>query len=120
MAVSLYFSAVQLVLLGTISASFHRNNLRNQVLKLSSHSYAYPMTSTPGYTVEYFSQELDHFSLADQRTFQQRYLVNEEEWDKQGPILLYTGNEGDITWFWNNTVSKFMCIPTILGMTAMV
>lgn len=56
------------------------------------------------YTVKYFTQRLDHFNVADNRTFQQRYLVNDYHWDRQGPILLYTGNEGDITWFYANTV----------------
>ena len=55
-------------------------------------------------TVKYFDQRLDHFNSADERTFRQRYLINEEEWSGQGPILLYTGNEGDIVWFCNNTV----------------
>ena len=58
----------------------------------------------PDYKVQYFSQRLDHFNAADNRTFQQRYLVIDDHWDKLGPILLYTGNEGDITWFCNNTV----------------
>lgn len=56
------------------------------------------------YTVKYFTQRLDHFNVADGRTFQQRYLVYEEQWDGWGPIFLYTGNEGDITMFSNNTV----------------
>lgn len=64
------------------------------------------LTSAPkiNYSVKYFEQRLDHFNAADQRTFKQRYLVNEEKWKGEGPILLYTGNEGDITWFCNNTV----------------
>lgn len=57
------------------------------------------------YSVQYYQQRLDHFNAADQRTFKQRYLVNKEKWEGKGPILLYTGNEGDITWFCNNTVS---------------
>ena len=59
------------------------------------------------YSVKYFEQRVDHFNAADQRTFKQRYLVNQEEWEEGGPILLYTGNEGDITWFCNNTVCTF-------------
>ena len=61
--------------------------------------------AVPSYKINYFTQRLDHFNVADERTFQQRYLVNDEYWDKLGPILLYTGNEGEITLFWNNTVS---------------
>uniref|UniRef100_A0A8B9QPM8 Lysosomal Pro-X carboxypeptidase n=1 Tax=Anas platyrhynchos TaxID=8839 RepID=A0A8B9QPM8_ANAPL len=36
--------------------------------------------------------------------FLQRYLIADQHWKKDnGPILFYTGNEGDITWFCNNT-----------------
>ncbi len=58
------------------------------------------------YTEHYFSQTLDHFNASDQRSFQQRYLVYDKEWliTRKGPIMLYTGNEGDIVWFCNNTV----------------
>ena len=69
-----------------------------------------PLTFAPSYKVEWFQQRLDHFNAADQRTFQQRYLVNQDKWaEGKGPILLYTGNEGDITWFCNNTV-RTLCI----------
>lgn len=69
------------------------------------------LTSAPHYcnTVKWYEQRLDHFNVAEERTFQQRYLVNDEKWDRQGPILLYTGNEGDIIWFCNNTVSILWC-----------
>lgn len=54
---------------------------------------------------KYFEQRLDHFNAAEGRTFQQRYLYSGEKWDGKGPLFVYTGNEGDITWFYNNTVS---------------
>uniref|UniRef100_A0A6Q2WZW4 Lysosomal Pro-X carboxypeptidase n=1 Tax=Esox lucius TaxID=8010 RepID=A0A6Q2WZW4_ESOLU len=48
--------------------------------------------------------QIDHFGFLEDGTFKQRYLVNDEHWhQKGGPILFYTGNEGDITWFCNNT-----------------
>ncbi|XP_064880227.1 lysosomal Pro-X carboxypeptidase isoform X2 [Oncorhynchus nerka] len=56
------------------------------------------------YETCYFDQKIDHFGFLEDGTFKQRYLVNNEHWDqKGGPILFYTGNEGDITWFCNNT-----------------
>ncbi len=55
----------------------------------------------------YFSLlQVDHFGYRNQDRFQLRYLVNNEYWDRNsGPIFMYTGNEGDIEWFCNNTVS---------------
>lgn len=50
--------------------------------------------------------QVDHFSADDGPLFQQRYLVNTEHWKSGGPILFYTGNEGDITLFCNNTVRE--------------
>ncbi|KAF4086152.1 hypothetical protein AMELA_G00103340 [Ameiurus melas] len=56
------------------------------------------------YKTFYFDQQIDHFGFLENGTFKQRYLVNDQHWHKaQGPILFYTGNEGDITWFCNNT-----------------
>ena len=59
----------------------------------------------PPYETKYFKQGLDHFNVAEARTFQQRYLYSGDKWDGKGPLFVYTGNEGDITWFFNNTVS---------------
>ncbi|XP_060744009.1 lysosomal Pro-X carboxypeptidase [Tachysurus vachellii] len=56
------------------------------------------------YKTFYFDQQIDHFGFLENGTFKQRYLVNDQHWHKKnGPILFYTGNEGDITWFCNNT-----------------
>jgi len=50
--------------------------------------------------------QIDHYSVQE-GTFQQRYLINAEYWGGRGkPIFVYTGNEGDITWFCNNTVRQ--------------
>lgn len=56
------------------------------------------------YQTYYYEQTLDHFNFvgADQK-FLQRYLVNKQFWKAGGPIFFYTGNEGDIEWFCNNT-----------------
>ncbi|XP_040195902.1 lysosomal Pro-X carboxypeptidase [Rana temporaria] len=60
--------------------------------------------SDPTYETYYFDQKIDHFGFAEDSTFKQRYLVSETHWKKPGgPILFYTGNEGDITLFSNNT-----------------
>lgn len=52
------------------------------------------------------SPQIDHFGFLEDGTFKQRYLVSDKHWQQPGgPILFYTGNEGDITWFCNNTVN---------------
>jgi lysosomal Pro-X carboxypeptidase len=55
------------------------------------------------YTVHYADLPLDHFSFASNKTFKLRYLKNDTFWRAGGPILFYTGNEGDITMFAENT-----------------
>ncbi|XP_020490553.2 lysosomal Pro-X carboxypeptidase [Labrus bergylta] len=65
-----------------------------------------PFSTEPPITYEtfYFDQKIDHFGFLEDGTFKQRYLVAAKHWQQPGgPILFYTGNEGDITWFCNNT-----------------
>jgi lysosomal Pro-X carboxypeptidase len=47
---------------------------------------------------------LDHFTFTDNATFPLRYLINDSfVRDHKSPILFYTGNEGDIELFADNT-----------------
>ncbi|PSS21024.1 Lysosomal Pro-X carboxypeptidase [Actinidia chinensis var. chinensis] len=57
------------------------------------------------YKTHYFPQILDHFTFQPQssKIFYQKYLINSHYWHKNGPIFVYTGNEGDIEWFAANT-----------------
>jgi len=63
------------------------------------------------YDVDYFEQQVDHFNFnpTTPPTFMQRYIISSQYWGTQGwdgckgPILFYTGNEGDIFMFFNNT-----------------
>lgn len=56
------------------------------------------------FTTHYIEQKVDHFGFNTDKTFKQRYLIADEHWRKDGgSILFYTGNEGDIIWFCNNT-----------------
>lgn len=58
----------------------------------------------------FYLLQIDHFGFLEDGTFKQRYLVADKHWKQPGgPILFYTGNEGDITWFCNNTVN----IPSV-------
>lgn len=56
------------------------------------------------YSIHYIQQKVDHFGFHTDKTFKQRYLIADKHWKEDGgSILFYTGNEGDIIWFCNNT-----------------
>ena len=68
------------------------------------------------YRTKFFTQTLDHFNYNPQsyQTFQQRYLINDTYWGgakKNAPIFVYTGNEGNIEWFTQNTGFMFQTAP---------
>jgi len=48
---------------------------------------------------QWFTQEVDHFNAQDDRTWQQRYFVNDTFWNPSlgGPIFLMVGGEGAIS-----------------------
>uniref|UniRef100_A0A1A8UG38 Lysosomal Pro-X carboxypeptidase n=1 Tax=Nothobranchius furzeri TaxID=105023 RepID=A0A1A8UG38_NOTFU len=81
----------------------HATSLKSQLFtRLGALRYS----SEPpiSYKTFYFEQKIDHFGFLEDATFKQRYLVADEYWQQPGgPILFYTGNEGDIAWFCNNT-----------------
>ncbi len=53
----------------------------------------------------WFCLQVDHFGFSVPDKFSLRYLVADQFWaPEHGPIFLYTGNEGDIELFCNNTV----------------
>lgn len=61
-------------------------------------------SSTYKYQTKTFDVLLDHFNFVDNRTFSLRYLINNaSEADSSSPILFYTGNEGDIELFAENS-----------------
>jgi dipeptidyl-peptidase II len=78
-------------------------------------------TSIPPFKTFYMTQFLDHFNLRDDRTFQQRYLVNDDHFNPiSGPVFFYTGNEGDIESFWDNTGFMFDIAPLFQALVVFV
>lgn len=56
------------------------------------------------YKIKEFEVPLDHFNFEDNRTFTIRYLWNDSYVNREdAPIFFYTGNEGDIELFAQNT-----------------
>lgn len=61
----------------------------------------------PNVSQYWYTQTIDHFSWAPtptgERTFQQRFMMNREHWEKGGPIFFYTGNEANVEMYVNST-----------------
>ncbi|XP_073990696.1 lysosomal Pro-X carboxypeptidase [Rhodnius prolixus] len=60
-------------------------------------------SDVPRFVTKYADVALDHFNFVNNATFKLRYLVNDTFWNEGGPIFFYTGNEGDISLFAENT-----------------
>ncbi|KAH8878075.1 Lysosomal Pro-X carboxypeptidase [Schistosoma japonicum] len=55
------------------------------------------------YETKYFRTKIDHFSFVTDEEFEIKYLINNESFSSGGPILFYTGNEGAIETFAENS-----------------
>ncbi|XP_043481876.1 lysosomal Pro-X carboxypeptidase [Leptopilina heterotoma] len=80
---------------------------QNVSFRLSIFPHSQPIkTISPQYQyqINYFESRVDHFSFAENATYKMRYLVN-DTWQKgnDAPIFFYTGNEGFIEVFAENT-----------------
>jgi len=69
----------------------HKNLLRERYVRQHSQE----VSADPNEL--YFTQRLDHFNGQDQRTWQQRYFVNDTYWKAGGPIFIMLGGEGAIS-----------------------
>lgn len=67
------------------------------------------------YQTKYLDVPLDHFTYVNESTtFKLRYLINDTyNTDGNGPILFYTGNEGDIEMFAKNTGFMWEIAPSL-------
>lgn len=93
-----------------IRPGFPSSKIQPEQLSLATQSNSKP------YKEKFFTQILDHFNYNPQsyNTFQQRYLINHTFWGgakNNSPIFVYTGNEGDIEWFAQNTGFMFENAP---------
>jgi pimeloyl-ACP methyl ester carboxylesterase len=85
-------------------------NLRLTLFLVAASVAAKTVKAILPYKTNIFNQKLDHFNPLDDRTWNHRYLTNDQYWNGsgklengcKGPILLYTGNEGPITAFWGS------------------
>lgn len=83
---------------------FHVTALKSQLFTRLAGGLTSSAEPPISYKTSYFDQKIDHFGFLEDGTFKQRYLTADQHWRRPGgPILFYTGNEGDITWFCNNT-----------------
>lgn len=82
------------------SAIYHSSLKKEEASKSPSK----PKAALP-YKTRYFPQQLDHFTFLPQsyKIFYQKYLINDSHWHRGAPIFVYTGNEGNIEWFAENT-----------------
>jgi len=72
------------------------------------------------YQTKYITQYIDHFDFLGNAgpdgQYRQRYLISDSYWDGKGPILFYTGNEGSIVNFWDNTGFVFALAKRFNGL----
>ncbi|KAJ8966307.1 hypothetical protein NQ314_003572 [Rhamnusium bicolor] len=75
--------------------------------------FLFPLILAEDYTfdIQHVQVPLDHFSYTGSRTFSLKYLVNDTFYLKGGPIFFYTGNEGDIEMFAQNSGFLFDIAP---------
>lgn len=76
-----------------------RQQTRNKLLPRD-----HPDNACKKYETKWLDVPVDHFAFDMTDTFKMRYLVNKDHWSAgEGPIFFYTGNEGDIEVFCQNT-----------------
>jgi len=85
-------------------ATFAQGLRRPRIFRTSAERLRAPPTPTYTYSTLWFNQTVDHYGFTTEAKFQQKYLYNDEWWDKQGgPIFFYAGNEGVIEAFAENS-----------------
>ena len=70
-----------------------------------------PLISCYEYEIRYVDQPVDHFNYQNHDQFKQKLLINLKHWKEGNPIFFYTGNEGPIEGFADNTGFIFDIAP---------
>uniref|UniRef100_A0A1I8MB15 Lysosomal Pro-X carboxypeptidase n=2 Tax=Musca domestica TaxID=7370 RepID=A0A1I8MB15_MUSDO len=93
-----------------IASCSRRISVLNVAVSILLFIGAFLISSSNGETYHYETKEIelpvDHFNFAVNASFKLRYLINDSYVDKQNdksPVFFYTGNEGDIETFAQNT-----------------
>jgi lysosomal Pro-X carboxypeptidase len=68
----------------------------------------------------YFDAFLDNFDLSSPSTFPLRILVDDSNTTMDGPLVVYTGNEGSIEDFANQTGQVYLLAHSLRGRSAFV
>jgi lysosomal Pro-X carboxypeptidase len=75
----------------------------------------------PNMTEAYYDAFVDNFDLKSTATFSLRMLVDESHYEhKEGPLVVYTGNEGSIDGFANQTGQVFLLAHHLGGRAAFI
>ncbi|CAI5447336.1 unnamed protein product [Caenorhabditis angaria] len=94
-------------------ATPYQKLLRDPVTFENSQIHRKSSESQYKYREEYVKVPIDHFTYRTDFEFNLRYLINTDSFKKGGPILLYTGNEGKIEDFAENTGFMFDLAPEL-------
>ncbi|XP_023020950.2 lysosomal Pro-X carboxypeptidase [Leptinotarsa decemlineata] len=71
------------------------------------------------FDIKYSDVPVDHFTIQN-KTFKLRYLINGDYHVKGGPVFLYTGNEGNIFMFAQNTGFMFDIAPVFNALVVFI
>ncbi|KAL2481700.1 alpha/beta-Hydrolases superfamily protein [Abeliophyllum distichum] len=112
----LFLYSISLVFSSAISTTKIKPRFPSSIVAQQPENKLSLSSKTELYEEKFFTQILDHFNFHPQsyQTFQQRYLINDKYWggpNNNSPIFVYTGNEGEIEWFAQNTGFLFDTAP---------
>ena len=80
---------------------------KNNDFFVSAEKFSSRVNHISAFETKYFDQKVDHFSFATNRTYKQRYLIDDQYWNVDGgPIFYFVGCEGPIVSSAGHSVSS--------------